>query len=130
MSSESADRNLLFGTLALEMGLISQDALVEAMKAWVLAKEKPLGQILRERGLLTPEAEARVEAEVRQHLATNHNEVESSLAEVCPAASVREALSRLDDPDLHASLARMPGSPTPHDSWATRGSMDVTPDTL
>jgi hypothetical protein len=38
MSSPHADRNLLFGILALQMDLIGRDALVAAMHAWVLDK--------------------------------------------------------------------------------------------
>jgi hypothetical protein len=41
-----ADRNLLFGLLALQMDFITRDALVEATHAWVLDKIKPLGQVL------------------------------------------------------------------------------------
>ena len=36
-----ADRNLLFGILALQMDFITRDGLVGAMQAWVFAKEKP-----------------------------------------------------------------------------------------
>jgi hypothetical protein len=46
----AADRNLLFGILALQMDFIDRDALVEAMNAWVLDKTRPLGQILQDRG--------------------------------------------------------------------------------
>jgi hypothetical protein len=49
-SRPSADCNLLFGFLALQMDLISRDALIAAMGAWVLEKAKPLGQILVEQG--------------------------------------------------------------------------------
>jgi hypothetical protein len=39
----SADRNLLFGILALQMDFLGRDALIAAMNAWVLDKAKPLG---------------------------------------------------------------------------------------
>ena len=45
-SQPAADRNLLFGVLALQMDFISRDALVGAMNAWVLDKARPLGLIL------------------------------------------------------------------------------------
>jgi hypothetical protein len=48
----AADRNLLFGILALQMDFISRDALIAAMHAWVLEKAKLLGQILLEQGHL------------------------------------------------------------------------------
>jgi hypothetical protein len=44
----TADRNLLFGILALQMDFIGRDDLIAAMSAWVLDKGKPLGQILVE----------------------------------------------------------------------------------
>jgi hypothetical protein len=34
--SAAADRNLLFGILALQMDFISRDALIQGMNAWVL----------------------------------------------------------------------------------------------
>ena len=43
----AADRNLLFGILALQMDFISRDQLVRAMNAWVLDKKKPLAALLR-----------------------------------------------------------------------------------
>ncbi len=50
MPDAHADRNLLFGILALQLDFISRDALVAAMNAWVLDKAKTLGQILRAQG--------------------------------------------------------------------------------
>ena len=47
------DRNLLFGILAVQRDFITRDALI-AIQAWLLDKEKPWGQILVERGDLSP----------------------------------------------------------------------------
>ena len=47
MSDGRADRNLLFGILALQMDFIARDALIGAMNAWVLDKARSLGDILR-----------------------------------------------------------------------------------
>jgi hypothetical protein len=44
MPRQDADRNLLFGILALQMDLITRDALIAAMGAWALAKHRPLGE--------------------------------------------------------------------------------------
>ena len=54
----AADRNLLFGILALQMDFISRDSLVAAMNAWVLDKARPLGQVLLEQGALRPDTHA------------------------------------------------------------------------
>jgi hypothetical protein len=63
MSAAPADRNLLFGILAVQIDFIGRYALVAAMHAWVLAKDRPLGDILAEQGALTPDTRpARVTA--------------------------------------------------------------------
>ena len=49
----TADRNLLFGILALQMNFVTRNALIAAMNAWVLDKQKSLGQILVEHGAVT-----------------------------------------------------------------------------
>jgi hypothetical protein len=49
----SADRNVLFGILAVQVEFVSRDDLVAAMNDWVLEKTKPIGQILCKRGALT-----------------------------------------------------------------------------
>ncbi len=54
MPSSSADRNLLFGILALQMDFVSKDQLIAGMNAWVLDKTKPLAQILVDQRALDP----------------------------------------------------------------------------
>ena len=46
MSGPSADRNLLFGILALQLDFIDRNQLIAAMNAWVLDKSRTLGAIL------------------------------------------------------------------------------------
>ena len=58
MAQAHADRNLLFGILALQMDFIGRDALVRAMNAWVLDKHKPLGEILVAQNTLAPDVRA------------------------------------------------------------------------
>ena len=40
MPVKSADRNLLFGILAVQVRFVSRDALMEAMNAWLLDRSK------------------------------------------------------------------------------------------
>src|SRR4051812_45297084 len=49
---QAADRNLIFGLLALQMDFVSREQLLDAMHAWMLDKHKPLGEILCRRGVL------------------------------------------------------------------------------
>jgi serine/threonine-protein kinase len=106
-SRPAADRNLLFGVLALQMDFISRDALIRAMNAWVLEKTKPLGQILEDQGALRGDAHTLLEALVRKHLELHSGDPERSLASVSSLGSAREDLRQIADPDVQASLARM-----------------------
>ena len=49
-----ADRNLLFGILAVQMNFVARDELIAAMHAWVLEKSRPLGRILVRQQALSP----------------------------------------------------------------------------
>ena len=97
----SADRNLLYGILALQLDLISRDALIAAMGAWVLDKTKPLGAILQEQRALTAEDHAALELLVRQHLRRHGDDPQRSLA----AVPVPAELQAIADPDVQASLS-------------------------
>ena len=54
MAPADTDRNLLFGLLALQNGLIDQARLVGAFQAWTLEKGRPLAEHLVAMGHLTP----------------------------------------------------------------------------
>src|SRR5438128_8031712 len=88
----AADRNLLFGILALQMDFFGRDALIAAMNAWVLDKAKPLGQILLEQGQLSPERLQLLDALAGEHLKAHHNDPEQSLAAMTPASAVQQVL--------------------------------------
>jgi eukaryotic-like serine/threonine-protein kinase len=105
--SRAADRNLLFGILALQMDFISRDQLVAAMNTWVLAKSRPLGAILIEQQALGQTEHALLDALVEKHLERHGNDPEKSLAALNSAGSAREALERVADPDVQASLGQV-----------------------
>ena len=60
MPRSGADRNLLFGLLALQNGLIDQDQLVAAFQAWTRDKGRPLADHLVARGDLDADDSAAV----------------------------------------------------------------------
>src|SRR6516225_9015663 len=120
-----ADRNLLFGILALQTDLISRDALIAGMNAWAVAKDKPLGEILVEQGALRPENRALLESLVEANLKAHGGDPQQSLAALSSVGSVRETLSRIADPDVQASLAGLatlvaPATTTPATPTARR----------
>src|SRR5207245_2922955 len=104
--SSSADRNLLFGILALQMDFISRDALITAMNAWVLDKSNPLGAILVARQNLSARHHDLVESLVAAHLAQHGNDPEKSLAAVSPGELARAKLAQITDPEIRGTLAR------------------------
>src|SRR6516165_10876693 len=116
-----ADRNLLFGILALQMDFITRDQLVAAMNAWVLDKTKPLAALLHEQQALSAEHRQLLEAMVAAHVKQHGDDPEQSLAAVSSASSIRHALQQIADPDVQASLGHVGGGDdVPTDPDATR----------
>src|SRR5271154_5746241 len=98
MAATSHDRNLLFGILAVQMDFISRDALVTAMNAWVLTKDKPLGEILVSQKVLAADRRTLLEALVQEHLKQHGNDAEKSLAAISSLGSVTDDLRQIKDP--------------------------------
>jgi hypothetical protein len=91
MASPDADRNLLFGILALQMDFVTRDELIAAMNAWVLEKRKPLGRVLVERGALAGDIVKLLEELVAKHLASHGGDPQKSLAAVGPGELARRS---------------------------------------
>src|SRR3979411_1519439 len=98
MSQDHADRNLLFGILALQVDFITRDQLATAMQAWVFDKAQTLGQILIEQKVLETDTRALLESLVKKHLAQHGGNAERSLAAIGSATPVRDELNKLTDP--------------------------------
>jgi formylglycine-generating enzyme required for sulfatase activity len=119
MSQSSADRNLLFGILAVRMDFVGRDDFIAAVNAWVLDKNKSLGQVLGERGVLPADRRALLEALVEEHLKRHGGDTERSLTAVSLDGSVRQDLAQVTDADVQASLARASATATGVDPAAT-----------
>ncbi len=102
-----ADRNLLFGILAVQMNFVTRDALIAAMHAWVLERSRPLGQILVEQHALSPSRQSLLEQLVGEHLAAHDGDAEKSLTAAGGAGPIRDALRDIALPELHATLNRI-----------------------
>jgi serine/threonine protein kinase/tetratricopeptide (TPR) repeat protein len=111
----TADRNLLFGILALQMDFISSDQLVAAVNAWVLDKVKPLSQHLLEQNTLTADECSVLEPLVTKHLEKHQNNPEKSLATLTLSGSTVQTLARISDLDLETSLGHLGKSSRPDD---------------
>jgi hypothetical protein len=100
----SATHSLLFGLPALQNRFIDRDTLLAAFDAWVADKAQSLGQILRDRGALSPARHALLSELVHEHLDQHGHDPERSLAVLTVAPAVRDQLERVPDVDLQASL--------------------------
>jgi serine/threonine-protein kinase len=109
-SPASADRNLLFGVLALQADLIDNDRFVEACTLWASYKQTPLADLLVGRGWLTPEERGHVEFLLSRKLQKHRGDARASLAEVT-TDEARRSLAGLDDTDVRRSLAGLATPP-------------------
>src|SRR5262245_37734425 len=120
MAAITAERDLLFGLLALQNGLINQVQLVAAFQAWTLDKARALADHLVARGDLEVDDRTAVEALVARHLKKHGGDVERSLAAIPAGRSTRESLARIDDPDVGGTLAHLGSASTQHGEDADR----------
>jgi tetratricopeptide (TPR) repeat protein/tRNA A-37 threonylcarbamoyl transferase component Bud32 len=107
MAAIAADRNLLFGLLALQNGLINQGQLVAAFQAWTLDKACAIADQLVGRGDLDADDRSAVDALVARHIKKHGGHVERSLAAIPAGRSTRAKLAGLGEPQIDASLAHV-----------------------
>jgi serine/threonine protein kinase len=105
MAALAADRNLLFGLLALQNGLINQAQLVAAFQAWTLDKSRSLSDVLIDRGDLNDTRRMLLEVLADEHLKLHGGDAQKSLAAIPAGRSTRESLARMGAPEIEASLA-------------------------
>ncbi len=103
---DDAARDLLYGLIALQVGLIDQSKLVAGFQAWTLDKSRPLAEHLMRLGHLDDERRAAIDAMVTLHLKL-HGDVEKSLASLDIGSSTREKLAALVDPDVEATITQV-----------------------
>jgi serine/threonine-protein kinase len=105
--AHAADRHLLFGLIALQVGLIDQSQLVAAFRTWTRDKDRPLADHLVARGALDAEGRAAVEAIAAHHLKKHDGDTEKSLAAIPAGRSTRESLAGLDDDALRRRIENL-----------------------
>jgi eukaryotic-like serine/threonine-protein kinase len=114
------DRHLLFGLIALQVGLIDQAQLVAAFQAWARDKTRPLADHLSVQGSLDADGRGAVEAMAALHVRKHGGDAERSLAAIPASRATREKLAAVDDPELTVTIARFAsGSSERHAERAT-----------
>lgn len=104
-SARGSDRNLLFGILALQMDFIGGESLISALRDWTTQKDKPLGQILVERGDLSAARRALLEPLVDEHVRRHDHDPAASLASLSSTIEDTVDWHHVHDVDVAESLA-------------------------
>jgi PAS domain S-box-containing protein len=97
------DRNLLFGVLALQAGLIDPGQFVEACTLWTTRKNVPLADLLRERGWLVAADRDHLDYLVQRRVNQHGGNVHASLAAL--PDDIKRSLATIGDDDIQRSLA-------------------------
>src|SRR5262245_11058503 len=121
----SADRNLLFGVLALHNGLVTRDQLIDAMNAWRLARHTPLGEVLREQGALSEDIRGALEQIVHQHIRQHQGDPGASLASLRADPRLCADLAQVGQADTADTTGPIPqgeGQRTVHVAAVTSGT--------
>jgi len=118
----AADRQLLFGLLALQTGLIRQSQLLAAFQAWTSDKSRPLADHLIALGHLNAAQRAAVEALADLNVQSHGGDVERSLGDVPAARSTYERLAELGDPDVESTLDHL----SSEHAWSEDGDAQGT----
>jgi len=100
-------RDLLFGLLALQTGMIDQGALFTAFAAWTRDKARSLADHLIDLGHLDAPRRAAVDAIAGVHVQALGGDIEKSLAVLAVGRSTRESLARAGGPDVEATLGHV-----------------------
>jgi eukaryotic-like serine/threonine-protein kinase len=95
-----ADRNLLFGILAVQMDFVSRDDLIAGMHTWLLAKHRALADILQEQGALKPGRRLLLDGLADEHVDAHDGDIQRSLAAVGMSPDVRAELGTITDRDV------------------------------
>lgn len=107
MSDSNADRNLLFGILALQVDFITREQLIECMHAWVMEKTRAIAEVFEDKGYISNQRRAVLETLLEEHLQQHANDPQQSLAACSSMGSVRHELDEMSDPALTESLAHL-----------------------
>jgi len=116
-----ADRNLLFGVLALQADVIDADQFIKICTLWTTHKQSALGHLLIELGWITPIDKADVERLVERKLKRHGGDPRAGLAAV--SDGVKRSLAALQDDDINRSLCDLPGP----DASTTLATVDDIP---
>jgi serine/threonine-protein kinase len=102
--SADADRNLLFGVLALQAGLVDAAQFAEACAGWAARKDTSLADLMVERRLLTAGDRAQVNDLLERKVKKHASDVRASLLAVS-GEEARRLVAQAADPQARLTIA-------------------------
>ena len=119
-----SERNLLFGVLALQNGVVDADRLAETCADWVTEPTQPLADLFVKRGVMTDEQKTEVEKVVANELEAHGGDPHATLAATIDGRA-REAIHAAVGAD-GALDARLNPLPQPQSSHVVLGTLSPT----
>ncbi len=108
---DDAPRDLLFGLLALQNGMVNQPQLVAAFGAWTTSPGRTIADLLVEHGALTASRRVLLDALLAEHIAAHEGDAEKSLAALELDRSTRENIAAAGGADVEGTLAYVGSGP-------------------
>jgi serine/threonine-protein kinase len=107
---DATNRDLLIGLLALQTGLVEQDVLILAFRAWTRDKSRSIAEILAAQGAIDGDERALLENLAVKHLRRHDDDSEKSLAALNPGRSLRAGLAKIGDSSIDDTLGHVGSS--------------------
>lgn len=121
-----SDRNLLFGIISMQAGLITSEQFVDTCARWANRKDAAIADLLIEHGLINETDRSHVDYLVQRRIEKCAGDLQVSLASVPNA--LRLTLSKVADPDIQRSLppiSRKGMEPGETQVWAIKSPVDL-----
>jgi eukaryotic-like serine/threonine-protein kinase len=103
MAPSKTDRNLLFAVIALQLDILEQEQFAEACAVWALTMERPMDELLLDRGWISPDDRQEITHNLQRKLKKHRGDVHASLAAAADS-SVREILRTINEPVVRQSV--------------------------
>lgn len=100
------ERNLLFGVLAQQAGLLTPEQLMEGCRDWSRRKQTPLADVLIERGPLRTSDRERIERQVEDQVGKHDGDVRIAFAKALDAPG--QMLVLIDDEEIRNAILSGP----------------------
>ncbi len=131
MAKGEVNRNLLFGLLALQNGMVDQSDLVAAFRGWVRDKNQSLAAYLIERGQLEEDCKSALDALVELYEKDLGQNVERGVAATLGRHdSLRAELERSLDPDAQSLVSFLASMAFPAEGRLRGSTLDASDDTM